>query len=111
MNAETWASKRGYPGFRLKLVVASGQFAGRRLWKTLVIPRSEQGTLMFERQVAALGARCDLQAARWMGDAGALSMFLGRRANALVRVDDYNGRVFNSVDFLTSDYLESTVDS
>lgn len=111
VDAGTWESKGGNPGFRLELVVSSGQFAGRKLWKTLVVPRTEQGVRMFERQVAALGARCDLESVRWVGNAGALSMFLGRRANALVRVDDYNGRMFNSVDFLTPDYCECTVDT
>lgn len=109
VDAEAWVSKGGNPGFRLELVVTSGNFAGRRLRKTLVVPHSEQGMRMFDRQVAALGARCDLQTVGRMRNAEARSMFLGRFAYAPVRIDDYNGRVFNSVAFLTSDYRQGTL--
>lgn len=101
VDAQARTTAGGRQAFRLKLVVTYGQFAGHTLWKNLVIGETAQSVAVFLRQVEALGIETSVNTLLALRGGHGSEMFLGRFALARVQVDEYNGRVFNSVSMLT----------
>lgn len=97
-----FAQSSGNKMYNLTLVVESGPYEGRKLWKDLVLAQSSGGLGMFFRQMTALGLDNKFFASN-PTDEIITQQLVDRRASAKTEVDDkYDGTPRNKVAFLNA---------